>query len=71
MKILHERGTKTVVITSSELGDDDTLIALGSTMNDGECKRTVIFYSILKMSETFVEYQDVTRIRKKHPFGKI
>lgn len=39
MKILHERGTKTVVITSSELGDDDTLIALGSTMNDGQHKR--------------------------------
>ncbi|KAK2570793.1 Pyridoxal kinase [Acropora cervicornis] len=39
MKILHERGTKTVVITSSELGDDDTLIALGSTMNDGQNKR--------------------------------
>ena len=30
-------------------------------------QRTVIFYSILKMSETFVEYQDVTRIRKKTP----
>lgn len=39
MKILHERGTKTVVITSSELGDDDTLIALGSAMNDGQHKR--------------------------------
>lgn len=33
MKILHERGTKTVVITSSELGDNKTLIALGSSVN--------------------------------------
>ena len=33
MKILHERGSKTVVITSSELGDHKTLIALGSTVN--------------------------------------
>ncbi|XP_020623333.1 pyridoxal kinase-like isoform X1 [Orbicella faveolata] len=33
MKILHERGTKTVVITSSELGDSKTLIALGSSLN--------------------------------------
>lgn len=36
MKILHERGTKTVVITSSELGDSKTLIALGSSVN-GQC----------------------------------
>ena len=33
MKILHERGSKTVVITTSELGDHKTLIALGSTVN--------------------------------------
>ena len=33
MKILHDTGTKTVVITSSELGDHKTLIALGSTVN--------------------------------------
>ncbi|KAJ7394262.1 hypothetical protein OS493_000064 [Desmophyllum pertusum] len=33
MKILHDRGTKTVVLTSSELGDNKTLIALGSSVN--------------------------------------
>lgn len=33
MKILHDRGTETVVITSSELGDSKTLIALGSSVN--------------------------------------
>ncbi|XP_068698790.1 pyridoxal kinase-like isoform X2 [Montipora capricornis] len=32
MTILHERGTKTVVLTSSDLGDHKTLIALGSTV---------------------------------------
>ena len=38
MTILHERGTKTVVLTSSDLGDHKTLIALGSTVK-GECER--------------------------------
>lgn len=33
MDILHSKGTKCVVITSSELGKDDTLIALGSSYN--------------------------------------
>ena len=35
MDILHEKGTKSVVITSSELGKDNTLVALGSSFNTG------------------------------------
>ena len=33
MDILHSKGTKVVVITSSKLGNEDTLIALGSSLN--------------------------------------
>ncbi|CAB3988199.1 Pyridoxal kinase [Paramuricea clavata] len=35
MDILHNKGTKCVVITSSELGKDNTLVALGSFCNFG------------------------------------
>ena len=35
MDILHSKGTKSVVITSSELGKENTLVALGSSINPG------------------------------------
>ncbi len=36
MQKLHEMGAKTVVISSSNLGSDDVLVGLGSTVNS-EC----------------------------------
>lgn len=44
MRILHEMGAKTVVISSSELGNGDVLVGFGSTMKDGEqrCFKTEV-----------------------------
>jgi len=56
MKILHDRGTKTVVITSSELGDHKTLIALGSTVNG---LNKTIRMEIPKLDATFTGTGDL------------
>lgn len=56
MKILHERGTKTVVITSSELGDNKTLIALGSSVNG---KKRCIRMEIPKVDAIFTGTGDL------------
>lgn len=54
MDILHSKGTKAIVITSSELGSKDTLVALGSSLNDsssGDGERSCIKMEIPKLSE--------------------
>ena len=39
MDILHNKGTKTVIISSTEIGQENTLVLLASSKSDNDIKR--------------------------------
>lgn len=62
MDILHNKGTKVVVITSSELGKEDTLVSLGSSFNatsSGNGTRSCVRMEIPKLPATFTGTGDL------------
>ncbi|XP_023222049.1 pyridoxal kinase-like isoform X3 [Centruroides sculpturatus] len=57
MQILHDRGIKTVIITSSDLASKDELLNLGSCIKDG--KRTAVKLKISRIPANFLGTGDL------------
>lgn len=44
MKVLHDKGVKIVILSSTEFGSDDQLVCLASHMNNGQITKARIVF---------------------------